>query len=97
MSTHTPGPWEVARDSDPDGGLWIESDGAAIAHLSIELSECGSPVEANAELIAQAPIMIELLGIAKQYLQHPDMLAIPFAIGPVPLIAKIERLEEELT
>ena len=59
--THTKGPWEISRSSDPEGGLWIESDGAAITHLSKELEECGSPIEANARLIAAAPELLKAL------------------------------------
>ena len=58
---HTKGPWEISRSSDPEGGLWIESDGAAITHLSKELEECGSPIEANARLIVEAPRMLKAL------------------------------------
>lgn len=64
----TPGPWSVADNRGMNGALWIEAEhpeAGLVSHAKVrsgcaEADDLGS-MEANAELIALAPIMVKAL------------------------------------
>ena len=58
MSKHTPGPWglsEMPPMARSEGLYWIYSDGRRIA----DVFQQGGETEANARLIAAAPLLLE--------------------------------------
>jgi len=77
--THTKGPWK-----HKDG---IISDDFLIAAVGLRSDD---EHLANASLIAAAPELLGALMVAVQYLEHPDVQAIPFAL-PASGVAKRAR------
>jgi hypothetical protein len=78
MSTkHTPGPWD-AHGTTLLGAPAISLTTCKLFPRFICHVE-GENREADAKLIAAAPEMLARLEQALAYLEHPDVLAIPFA------------------
>ena len=87
---HTPGPWKiVGTNNDP----WQIAPANDPGNILLELTYTGGNAEANAKLVASAPDLLAerdrlreenaklagMLKLAVQYLEHPDVKAIPFA------------------
>ena len=72
MPAHTPGPWEVAEAGSWAGGKRTSmeyfvrrpGDDVAIASEIIDPANDDAPSEANAQLIAAAPELLEALELA---------------------------------
>ena len=68
-STHTPGPWRVYTNGNMENRLAIQADGPTVARIDtvetiadIRLkSVTDLPAEANADLMAAAPELLEAL------------------------------------
>ena len=88
---HTPGPWWP-------GTFFTDGVFAYGAGDEVKIATCerrsvisdGEETEANARLIAAAPLMLEALEMALPYLEDPDADAIPFAV-PASLVARDVR------
>jgi len=76
MIEHTPGAWEVGEDVG-DGTAVVTFEARDICRVEMTFGDG----EANARLIAAAPDMLRVLYMAALYLEHPEVQAIPFAVG----------------
>lgn len=73
--THTPGPWKTQKSGDFQPWKVLLPDGIAIAVFKYSAKEPSDTQEANARLIAAAPMMLEALkkhGIHVAYCQSDD-------------------------
>jgi hypothetical protein len=76
MSNYTPGPWIVVTDSTAPGGIAIEQDGSVHDEPSLvaDIMTDGSGIDeevgnANADLIAAAPRLLDALKRWEQFAQ----------------------------
>ena len=73
MTEHTPGPWTYTST----GEIYLDDDGPLATQLA---TVTHAPVLPNASLIAAAPDLLEAAKFALQYLKHPDVQALQFAL-----------------
>lgn len=93
MSDHTPGPWHV--DESSAGALEIISDFGDIAMVRGARNPDDETMP-NARVLAAAPDMKALLRLALQYLEHPDVQAIPFALNAGVVADRVKALLAEV-
>lgn len=84
---YTPGPWEIAST---EGG-WTNVRPAN--HPNLPICNLVENNEANALLIAAAPDLLGMLKLAVQYLEHPDVMVMQFAL---PSVAVARRCHEAI-
>lgn len=66
---HTPGPWSIREGEGKDNTKWIDgNDGLVLAYVSDKNLKDTSLRDANAQLIAAAPELLEALKEVHKYL-----------------------------
>jgi len=71
MTAHTPGPWEIRVDTGEYGIYHLEGPGPGYRHDDVRDREAED--QANADLIAAAPELLEALKIAEVHLGWGDV------------------------